>query len=1224
MGWCQGRYAVPIWLQPVWVRRVAMRGADIDHRHGTPCDRSRAVTDLSRLALTQQEASKPCPPPAKPSSPRSTRGSRRYGTGRVRIGGAVPQGFGGGGSVRYQPSRPVNFQADPDRANIEIALDQLQAAAPDIESVSLVVAWFGTDLRAGDCRIEPRQEADDAWTSRPWRVGGLDRFTAPLVSRRNGVVSHGGAIDDAAVIEAIAACKARGLRVTFYPFLLMDIPEGNDLPNPWSDHAAAPGQPVFPWRGRITCSPAPGVAGSVDTTPEAGAQVAAFFGAAQPGHFTVATNVAWPAPWGAGTSWGGWGSGTGSFARPWPGINGRGGADPIRIAYTGPASDWGLRRMILHYATLCDAAGGVDAFLIGSELRGLTTIRDGAASYPAVQAFRTLAADVRSIVGAGTKISYAADWSEYFGHHPADGSGDVFFHLDPLWSDPEIDFVGIDNYMPLSDWRDGFEHADAQEAPSIYDRAYLQANIEGGEGFDWVYASGADRAAQVRTPITDGAYDKPWVFRYKDLRSWWSQPHFDRPGGVESATPTPWVPRSKPIWFTEFGCPAVDRGTNQPNVFFDPKSSESFVPHFSRGWRDDAIQRAYIEATLLYWADPANNPLSPLYGGRMVDLGEAAAWTWDARPYPQFPGLADVWDDGPNWERGHWLTGRLGSVSLAALVRHLCRRAGLADNAIDVSGLWGAVEGYTIAALEPPRESLATLARHFGFDGTESGGRLRFVMRGRAPAAVLRTDANAPPGALVPVVSAGPGTGGGEPVTRTREQESEIVAALKWQFTRADADYDYATAEAQRIAGQALGVVQETFPLAVAPQIADARLRRALLSAWLGREQASVILPPSTLALDPGDVLTLDDGTHTVDYRIARISDAQARAVELVRQDREIHDLPPGAPRDPRLRRTESPGAPDALVLDLPILFADAAPPRLVIAAHADPWPGVMELWRAPAPGLDFERAGSFARRARTGVLGTDLAPGPIGRRDRASVLEVALFAGALDSVTEFALLGGANTLAIETAPGAWEIVQAQEAALIAPRVYRLTRLLRGQRGSEWAIADPAPAGARVVVLEPGLGRLPLSVDALGLETRLAIAPAGAGPNADSAVHIAHTPAGRGLIPFAPVHLRARRLGGGDIALSWIRRDRALEADSWVPAEIPMSEATEAYRVQIRDGATLLRSVETTAPHALYTAAAQIADWGAPLPPGAALTLRIQQRSAVTGPGDAASATFSL
>lgn len=72
-------------------------------------------------------------------------------------------------------------------------------------------------------------------------------------------------------------------------------------------------------------------------------------------------------------------------------------------------------------------------------------------------------------------------------------------------------------------------------------------------------------------------------------------------------------------------CPAVDRGTNQPNVFYDPKSSESFAPYFSRGWRDDAIQRAYLEATYLFWGKPANNPTSSEYPGRMVEVKECAA-----------------------------------------------------------------------------------------------------------------------------------------------------------------------------------------------------------------------------------------------------------------------------------------------------------------------------------------------------------------------------------------------------------------------------------------------------------------------------------------------------------------------------------------------------------------------------------------------------------------------
>ncbi|MFX8331583.1 glycoside hydrolase TIM-barrel-like domain-containing protein, partial [Acinetobacter baumannii] len=91
-----------------------------------------------------------------------------------------------------------------------------------------------------------------------------------------------------------------------------------------------------------------------------------------------------------------------------------------------------------------------------------------------VAALAALAADVKAILGPATEVTYAADWSEYFGHHPADGSGDVYFHLDPLWSSPAIDAIGIDVYWPLSDWRDGAAHLDALAGISqIYDLAYL-------------------------------------------------------------------------------------------------------------------------------------------------------------------------------------------------------------------------------------------------------------------------------------------------------------------------------------------------------------------------------------------------------------------------------------------------------------------------------------------------------------------------------------------------------------------------------------------------------------------------------------------------------------------------------------------------------------------------------------------------------------------------------
>ncbi|MDT8854389.1 DUF2163 domain-containing protein [Paracoccaceae bacterium Fryx2] len=180
-----------------------------------------------------------------------------------------------------------NLNALPDQPDIVVTLDRLQAIASPVESVSLVVAWFGNDLRAGSCKVKPGVEvATKATTPANWSVNGVSRASAHLVSRdAEDRPVYGGTPADFAVVQAIQEMKARGLRVTFYPFLLMDVPPGNTLPNPYSANAATPGQPAFPWRGRITCSPAAGFAGSVDKTGTAATQVSALFGAATPGNF---------------------------------------------------------------------------------------------------------------------------------------------------------------------------------------------------------------------------------------------------------------------------------------------------------------------------------------------------------------------------------------------------------------------------------------------------------------------------------------------------------------------------------------------------------------------------------------------------------------------------------------------------------------------------------------------------------------------------------------------------------------------------------------------------------------------------------------------------------------------------------------------------------------------------------------------------------------------------
>src|SRR5690606_13624875 len=127
----------------------------------------------------------------------------------------------------------------------------------------------------------------------------------------------------------------------------------------------------------------------------------------------------------------------------------------------------------------------------------------------------------------------------------------------------------------------------------------------------------------------------------------------------------------------------------------------------------------------------------------------------------------------------------------------------------------------------------------------------------------------------------------------------------------------------------------------------------------------------------------------------------------------------------------------------------------------------------------------------------------------------VDLAAGTLESVTDLALFGGANALAVESAPGVWEVVQAGVADLIAPGRYRLSRLLRGQRGTEAAMGHPTPAGARVVVLDDSIASLPIGEADLGLPWNWRIGPANRPMSDETYVAQTFTPQGVGLRPFA-------------------------------------------------------------------------------------------------------------
>lgn len=1025
-------------------------------------------------------------------------------------------------------ARILNRHTLTSRTDWQASLDELQALCPNLERVALVVSWFGTDLRAGFCRIVPGVEVPERWEeSSEWSVAGMSRREAHLVSQDGGP-AFGGTPSDASVVQAIADLRARGLKVYLYPFVMMDIPPGNARPDPYG----GPEQAAYPWRGRITCFPL-----SADRTAGARAQVQAFSTGAE-----------------------------------------------------------GYRRMVLHYAGLAAATGGVDGFVIGSELRGLTQLRDETGAFPFVQELVGLAGDVRAIVGPGTKITYGADWSEYFGYHPQDGSGEVHFHLDPLWASPDIDAVGIDNYMPLGDWRDedlwtenpdGFRLADDAQA--------MAAQIAAGEGFDWYYASETDRRSRVRSPISDGLAGKPWVYRYKDLSGWWSNQHFDRVDGVEAGMPTAWIPGMKPIWFTELGCPAVDKGASQPNVFTDPKSAESALPYFSSGGRSDSMQRRFLEAHHGRWLGEATP-------GGMVDPGHVFVWTWDARPVPAFPGDLSAWSDGGNWRTGHWLNGRLGGTTLADAIAAILAEHGFEE--FDVSEVSGDLTGYVQGEVTSARALLEPLVEVFQVDVAEDGGRLRF--RSRLTASLAAKEI-----AVIADIEDDPLW------SENRGHDSDFAAEAVLTSYNPSLDYEQAGVRSRRARAESQRILSYDLPAVLPEETSLGAVETLLRTHRVSRRSLSFALSPADITVEPGDAVRLalpDAAGPAGTFIVERIEEGAARRIEA----RHHAPLAPSNHAGDGGHRNGGSAVSDAFApvlhfLDLPRFAPGEAASFARVAGFCRPWRRMALSSSVTAEGYRMRSA--LDRPARAGILAAPLSGGVAGRFDRGPAMEIELFFGGLSSADEQAVLNGENRIAVKAQNGAWEIVAFAAAEEISPNRWSLSNLLRGLAGTEDAMQAGAAAGAAVVVLDEAVMPLGLSAEERGLVMNwLAESPGQAGGRSGP-----HRFAGgmRAETPLSPVHIRGERQVAGDARLTWVRRGR-VEADGWDGTEIPLDEPEERYLLEVLDGTIVRRVVEVAEPAFIYPAIDEIADFGGTQP---SLSLRIRQMGRAVPLGTPAAAT---
>lgn len=1000
----------------------------------------------------------------------------------------VPGQFAGSAFAQVGPRTKANMHNLENRANVLLALDQLQSNLPNLEWVALVVNWFTTSKDPAILEVIPKVEFNTDATTEPlqWEVAGYTRDTAEVILHfGDGTPTYGGTPSDKSVVDLCRELKSRGLNVLFYPMPLVDtIDDGTEDDKPW--------------RGRIT--------------PSSSADVTRFF------------------------------SGAG-----------------------------GYNNFVRHYSQL--SVGGyalkdyIDAFLIGSELVGLTTYDSGGGTFPAVTALKSLAALVQGDLGGGPLVSYAADWSEY---HSIGG----IYHLDPLWTDANIDFVGIDCYVPLTP-----DLPQSQITESV-----IQQYWEAGEGWDYFYTD-----AVARTGLT--SYGGDPTYAWKNMENWWNSSH-NNPG----PTATGWTAKLKPIWFTEYGFPSVDGAANQPNVFYDPSSIESFFPRASKGRVDFRAQRQALSASEDFLE--ARNQES----GKSDLVPHRFVWTWDARPYPYWPALSEVWADYRLWKTGHWIQGKIGVSNLGAIVTELLETVGFTSSDYDVSELIDQVEGYVINSQLAVRSALEQLQRAYFFDMVESGGVLKFVKRGGTSVASITEDE------LVPNDSSNLR----DTFSITRLQELDLPQLISVSYINRAAAYEQGTQIAQRQTVNAVDKNNFNLPIVLADQEAKTITDISLYNAWVSRTQYSFKLPPEYARVEPTDVITVTVNSVAHLIRVTNTSIARngVQEVQGLAEDVSSYDFytAPGEP-PPIAGSGSSFPVTDMELLDLPPLVMDTGTDgviRMAASGLSSGWRGAF-VYRSDdggeSGGNTFSLFSAITSQAVMGMVTNALGVGPENAFDNANTVDVALVQGTLSSVTELAMLNGANVALVGD-----EVIQFQTATLTAAGKYTLSKLLRGRIGTEHEISNHA-AGDRFVLLDSSVAKETMPVALFNLQRHYK--PVTAGAALADTTEQAFTYTGKTLKPFSPVHIAGERDVSDNLTITWVRRTR-LGGEWRDGVDVPLSEETESYEVDIMNGSTVVRTITATTQTCSYSAAEQTTDFGSPQ---SSLTVRVYQLSAVVGRG---------
>jgi hypothetical protein len=546
-------------------------------------------------------------------------------------------------------------------------------------------------------------------------------------------------------------------------------------------------------------------------------------------------------------------------------------------------------------------------------------------------------------------------------------------------------------------------------------------------------------------------------------------------------------------------------------------------------------------------------------------------------------------------------------LTLRQAVESLCARADMPAGTYDASDLDAITQPVRSLIIGQPgatRAALEQLQAVFFFDATLSD-KLYFRPRATAPAAVLPRDE----------LGAGEGQPQDDAFPITVESDIELPPQVVVRYANVLDDYQVGTEYSDRlVSGQ---VSQAIIDVAVGlePPEAKAAADGNLLDGLAGLVKSRVSVPMRYSAVEPGDIVQIvDDDFRAYRMRVTGKSDSLGLLTWDVSGDDDGALLSPGITDEsyaPNPNVTQA-GETAFRALDIPLLREQDDLPGYYVAVKpaGAVWPGAQLF--SSAAGTNFQPVVQISERAVFGVTTSALPSFAGGGVDESGSVLVDVGAGQLSSSNLAAVLADQT---INAGIVGNEVIRWVDATLIStdPNIYRLRRLLRGQRGTEWARSGHAIGDRFVAFGLAGMRRI--FTDQADVGAPRILRAVTLGRPLSSAQDVPFTNTGVSQAPLSVANLRISKPAAGQYVATWERRSRRpVVWRDGAAINLPLAEGSERYQYEVRDDAgNLLESGQVVQPTVTITAT------GSPAPAIDGGTLTVWQMSNAVGRGRPAS-----